>query len=135
MDDRTDSDRFHDLRCDPSQPGSQPKKAGRRFTDFLRQLPTGTMDGLSYLAQPNELPDVVRVTDDDFYVFSEAFYRQGEPLTSNLERLVLQGMKQEALDKALLLRLCNNAMKWENLERFYYIPVLIALLKVAIRNN
>ena len=138
FDDRTDVDAVHaDCYVAPTVEGTTAlAKAGRRTNDLGRLLPSSTLNGFDYtLPVVDQLPDVVRVTDDAFYVLSENFYRGITPLRSTLERLVLQGLRQEPLDKVALTRLTKTAMRWENLERFYYIPVLFALLKVAIRTN
>lgn len=138
FDDRTDVDFGHDscLQVPTIEGSTALARAGRRYTDLGRLLPSSNLNGFNY-SPPSDgaLPDVVRVTDDSYYVLSEKFYRGQTPLSSNLERLVLQALRQEPLDKALLTRLTTNAMRWENLERYYYIPVLFALLKVAIRTN
>ena len=137
LDHRTDVDASYDFACDPEMTTAESVTVGgRRFTDLLRLLPSPNLMGFVYVEPSGEqLPDIIRVTDDPYYVLSEAFYRGQTPLKSNLERLVLQGLKREPLDKAALLRIARAAVKWENVERFYYIPILFSLLRVAIRTN
>lgn len=81
------------------------------------------------------LPDIALVTTDDYYVFTGKLYRNEETLSSNLERLTKALLRGEAVDKALLHRLTTTARHWPNLERFYYIPVLLVLLKTVMRTN
>lgn len=138
MDDRTDVDAGHDtcLTVPTTVETAALVNAGRRTTDLGRLLPSPLLNGFDYTtSMVGGLPDVVRVTDDAYYVLSQPFYRGEVPISSTLERLVLQGLRQEPLDKVALTRLTKTAMRWENLERFYYIPVLFALLKVATRTN
>lgn len=132
LDNRTDAD-SDDTTVPPSD--AQPLMAGKpRYTDILRSNPVVT-DDTSYIGTEDSLPDIVPVTIDNYYVFSEKFYRGQAPLNSNLEKLVKDAVEQKGLDKETLLRMVNNAHKWGNLERFYYIPALLAILKVATRTN
>lgn len=80
------------------------------------------------------LPDYVRVTADDYYVFSEKFYRQYKP-SSKLEALVIQYLNQEEIDVEILLEIAKVSVLWPNLERFYYLPVLMMLITAAMRRN
>lgn len=107
---------------------------GLRYLD-LQRLMENPLNGLSYTAVDQALPDIVPVTFDDYYVFSAAFYTPSMALKSNLEKIVRDAIHQKPIDKAVLLRLANAASSWGNLERFYYIPALLALLKVATRTN
>lgn len=108
---------------------------GLRWKDLMRYLPSSNLDGF-LLTQPTaELPDIVPVTVDEYYVLSEKFYRPNGPMASKLEVLTKQALNQEPIDKVTLLSLAENCMKWPNLERFYYMPILFALMKVATRTN
>jgi hypothetical protein len=135
IDGRTDVDAAYDHQCEATG-GEAIKTGGQRFSDLARLIPDTNLNGFVYseVEAPN-LPDIVPVTQDPYYVFTRAFYYGEEPLSSNLERLALSAIQQEAIDKTILSRLAINATKWENLERFYYIPVLLALLKVSMRTN
>lgn len=137
FDERTDVDVSYGDVCEvPMESAGLLEPGGRRFTDFTRLMPGGNLNGFNYtLPQDQQLPDIIRVTEDPYYIFSQSFYKNETPLKSNLERVVLQALKQEPLDKVAILRMAKNAIKWENVERFYYIPMLFALLKVAIRTN
>lgn len=134
-DPRTDVDEAYDQQCTASL-GQVMRTGGNRYSDLVRLTPSPYLNGLTYQHdQLPSIPDIVPVTYDTYYVFSQAFYQNTAPLKSNLERLVLAALKGEAMDKTILSRLSQSAMTWENLERFYYIPVLLALLKVASRTN
>lgn len=81
------------------------------------------------------LPDIAPVTMDDYYVLTGKLYRNEEPMSSNLERLVEALLRGDAIDKGILHRLATTAKHWPNLERFYYIPILLVLLKTVMRTN
>lgn len=108
---------------------------GLRWKDLMRYLPSSNLAGFFKDAPAMELPDIVPVTVDEYYVLSEKFYRPNGPMASKLEVLTKQGLNQEPIDKVTLLSLAENCMKWPNLERFYYMPILFALMKVATRTN
>lgn len=121
--------------------GSLLATTGLRWKDLMRYLPSGNLDGFfkpaGTEADLGELPDIVPVTIDEYYVLSKQFYEYGpdKKLASKLEVLTKQGLKQEPIDKVTLVELAKNAMKWPNLERFYYFPILFALMRVATRSN
>jgi hypothetical protein len=86
------------------------------------------------VGSPENTPQIKRVTVDDYYVFSEQFYRHtGEIKLSKLEAVTMAALKGEAIDIRILNELCTWAPKWDNVERFYYIPILLHLLKVYKR--
>lgn len=134
FDGRTDVDVGYNPAAMPA-PNGPVTIGGRRSDDITRLVPSRVINGFQYEVNDNELPDIIRVTDDPYYVFSEAFYKGQTPLRSNLERLALQALRQQPIERDTLARLAAQAMKWENVERFYYIPILFALIKVALRTN
>ncbi len=77
---------------------------------------------------------IKRVTVDDYYVFSREFYlHTPETKLSMLEQLTRDALEGKAIDIRVLDHLCEHAVKWDNVERFYYYPVLFTLLKVYKR--
>ena len=133
---RTDVDGSYNVDCDP--PSGSSLAVGRmRFDDLNRLTPPNPVPGLEYPSEDSQvpsLPNIVPVSTSGYYVFSEGFYR-GTALASNLERLIYQLLNHDTLERLLLVQVAKEAMEWQNLERFYYIPALIALLKTAIRMN
>lgn len=122
---------------DPLVPGRL--LAGQtRFNDLRRVLVNGQLKGFHTASEEpvgiDALPDIHPVNKDDFYVFSQAFYEQSDTGLSKLEQLSLSAMTGEAINKAALLKLVKTAKNWSNLERFYYVPVLLILIKVALRD-
>jgi len=71
-----------------------------------------------------------RITKDDYYVFSEAFYKDTEG-KSMLETMVLERLRGRAINLGDLAEMANYAVKFDNLERYYYIPIILTLIKLA----
>ncbi len=80
-----------------------------------------------------EQPLIKPVTVDDRYALSESFYSDSVG-NSVLEQLVECALKGESIDLKALSNLCEDALLWPNLERFYYYPLLMTLLKIYPRN-
>lgn len=95
-----------------------------------------TIDGMEIGVTINDngtkLPYVISVTEDDYYVFSEKFYKSKEA-SSYLEYLVLLMLKKEKIQPESLVELCNDAINWGELEYYYYVPVLLYLIEWAFK--
>lgn len=70
---------------------------------------------------------------DDYYVFSEKFY-EDQPGKTSLEIMVLNYFENKTNNASDILSVVNGFVNWGGLERFYYIPILLALTKNAIRS-
>jgi len=82
------------------------------------------------------LPDIVPVTTDLFYVFTEGFYGvRGTSLASRLEVLTRTAIDHATVDRQALTDLAVKAFNWPNLERFYYIPALLALIRISLLSS
>lgn len=84
-----------------------------------------------------EVPNIRRVAADEYYVFTKAFYRHDYPdqqPLSRLEAITLSALKGEAMNLKVLNELCIDALRWDNVEKFYYIPVLLLLLRIYPRS-
>jgi hypothetical protein len=82
------------------------------------------------------LPPIVPVTQDDYYVFTKGFYGvTGNAYASQLESLVAGTIKGQAPDRTRLMALGNQALAWPNLERFYYIPALLAMMRISMQSS
>lgn len=87
-----------------------------------------------YVAGTQTYPYVKLVTEDDYYVLSEAFYTQSGTF-SVLEILVKDYLKQQPINLDMLLALCDAYTALGRLEQYYYGPVLMLLIKEADRTN
>lgn len=70
------------------------------------------------------------ITKDEYYIFSEAFYKDSTG-QSELESIVRARLAHEGFDTARLADIADQADKMDNLERFYLIPIIIAMIKVV----
>jgi hypothetical protein len=78
--------------------------------------------------------DIHPVVKDDYYVLSEAFYQEDPAGMSKLELLVWQMVQAKALNMEQLDALLDSLWDWDNLERFYFYPLVWALLHVGTRS-
>ncbi len=137
QDRRTDVDVPYDRSCNVGvSVGAPVVFGGRRYDDITRLLPGTELSMFDYTESVDEgLPYVTRIVDHEgYYVFSEAFYR-GQEVTSHLERLVRAMLRMESVDTRTLKILATKALSWENLERFYYTPVILTLINTYTRAN
>lgn len=97
-------------------------------------MDTTDMDQINYYSHAGASLKIVKsVLVDDYYVFSEAFYSdKGDAEMSVLEILIKDYLKCHALDFNMLSALVANYHKWPALERFYYGPAIMLLLKTAV---
>ncbi len=76
---------------------------------------------------------------DGYYIFSEAFY-QNDPTPgaqSQLELLVRQYLQGKSLSWKALNELCesvSNSGLWNSMSRFYYLPIVLILVRSVIRS-
>lgn len=83
---------------------------------------------------PARMAQIKRVTVDDYYVLSKDFYlHTPDTKLCKLETLTLAALQGKAIDIAMLDELCKGAIHWDNVERFYYFPILFTLLRVYRR--
>lgn len=68
------------------------------------------------------------VTEDDYYVLSEAFYTADKNNMSILEAQLHNAMTDETVDYVLVMKLAAEWQNWPELERFYYGPIICVLL-------
>lgn len=114
-------------------------------TPISKPLSIFTLDNAASPLAGDELPDpgtlpygaaplINPAQVDDYYVFSQAFYENADTGQSKLEKAVRDYLVGNALDNKLLLALCRSYHTWAALERFYYVPVLLMLIKASIRS-
>lgn len=78
------------------------------------------------------IPIIKSVKIDDYYVLSEAFYTDQTNL-SVLEILIRDYLKNQTIDLKMLGALVHAYPSWPVLERFYYGPLIILLLKDSLK--
>lgn len=75
---------------------------------------------------------VYTVTKDNYYVFSKDFYDKTVQ-QSVLENLVWGYLSGEAIDSTQLLDTSKTYFTWGILEQFYYVPIILTLIRSAIK--
>lgn len=114
----------------PLAPGMRPAP---RIRTTLAQLFPGQLLPTPYEPTVSN-KDIKLVTYDDAYVLSEDFYAHNTANLSTLEKLVWDGLETGIVSVAELLRLIKASEQWSDLEKFYYIPILCALIPAAERS-
>ncbi|BAW19207.1 putative virion structural protein [Ralstonia phage RP31] len=74
--------------------------------------------------------------EDGYYVFSKAFYtddRSTPDAQSKLELCVQDYLDDKEIDYARIRELVEASYRWDNVNSFYYVPILIILIKAVIR--
>ena len=85
------------------------------------------------LTRPPDYVEPVVLTDTD-YVFSDNFYNEDTVNMSILERLIYAYLNNETIITSELDILLKQYRHWEMDEQYYYIPMLILLLKYKMNN-
>lgn len=84
---------------------------------------------------PSEDPPIMNpVVDDEYYVFSKAFYDGDVPYMSLVERQVHLAVHNKAMDLSVLLRINDELSNLAPLERYYATAVLYCLLAIHERH-
>jgi hypothetical protein len=84
------------------------------------------------VTQNRAIPFINPMLSDDQYVFTAQFYNDGTG-QSMLEALTQDYLKGNALSVEVLTKIANRYSKWGRLEQFYYIPILLTLIKTSVR--
>ncbi len=77
---------------------------------------------------PENLIPVLDV-EDEFYVFTEAFYGGDDLDMSTLELATYMYLSQEKIPNKLIVDLIEDYKYWDRVQQFYFIPVLILILR------
>lgn len=105
----------------------------RDFNRLIRQKDTTAVIVVEARDPEDKVPNIHNVDCDDYYVFSKAFYEEDYTGMSHLEKLVWSVLNQNELDVPKLAELVAQSKFWDKLERFYYVPVLMILITLALR--
>jgi len=83
----------------------------------------------------NEIPAIHPVmADGSSYVLSSFFYNEASVGRSKLELLLTDYFNHADIQRPVLYTFCESAKQWGRLEQFYYIPLLLAMLRVTRRS-
>jgi hypothetical protein len=93
-------------------------------------LPVTNLPGLPYVKAPLIKPVLI----DDYYIFSKEFYH-GEDGQSQLELMVGDYLHGRALNHQTLLAFCDTWHAWPRLAMFYYTPIVLLLIRAALRRE
>ena len=96
--------------------------------DLLGELESDMTSGLPYGNNPLLYP----VTIDDYYILSENFYNKTEN-QSKFELAVRDHIENKPVNRKLLKVFCETYHLWGSLERFYYTPILIMMIKSVLK--
>ena len=80
-------------------------------------------------------PLINQIFPNESYVMSKDFYQGLTDGMSHLEVLTYQYFRDEYLNQDVLMELVDDHTNWGVLEQFYYVPILLALLKYSIRTK
>lgn len=85
---------------------------------------------------PEPPPLIHKAMQGNYYVFSKAFYENDRTpgAQSQLELLVRSYLLGEPIQKKYLKLLVDDMVNWNALDRFYFTPVLLVLIKAAIKD-
>lgn len=79
------------------------------------------------------MPLIKPVDMSQAYVLSTAFYTRDNTQYSLLEKLLLDYLDFRLISSADILKLCEDCFGWEPVEKFYYFPLLLLLIKYSLR--
>jgi hypothetical protein len=142
IDSPTDVDAYHNGRAFRDVVGisldeGRPRRGGsmtpgdQSVRNLIWFQPTELTDSTTPWQLP---PDIHPVTADDYYVLSQAFYDKDTTAMSKLELLIDHAVSARTLNYDQLDGLLNYVWEWDNLERFYYYPLVWVLLTIGMYN-
>lgn len=99
--------------------------------DFLYPGEEALPNGSVYLS--DEVPLIHAISSNTSYVFSQSFYNNDYTGFSKLEHLVSTYIDTGDINRTVLYAFCRSVREWGRLEKFFYIPVLLILLKASKR--
>jgi hypothetical protein len=102
----------------------------RKYQNQTNPIPTINIPDLPI--QYQNTPLIHPILKDSYYVFTKEFYDQAEG-QSLLEVCVSDYLEGKNVPNRVLLEFCKQYKQWGGLEIFYYVPVILLLLKANIR--
>jgi hypothetical protein len=101
------------------------------FIELPEQTGTSTMDE-TFSVAGIDVP-IVKPVDTEYYILSQAFYDDANG-KSLLEVLIYDYLNKRAIPATTAMELVKQYHGWGVVERFYYIPMLLILIRSIIRN-
>lgn len=109
-------------------------KAGTQTPDIKDLLPINDLNDEKLWYTDNDtglsLPFINWIVEDSYYVLSGSFYEHKKP-SSILEKLIIDRIEKGVMDYKLLSKIATYSLRFDNIERFYYTPIILALLKLS----
>ncbi len=99
---------------------------GLPMSDYSLVGKLGTYGSITIVDK--KVPLVKPVLFDKSYILSDSFYDNGDDM-SVLEGMVKQYLNVENVSKNNLMAICQDYYNWSDLDRFYYTPLLMLLMK------
>lgn len=109
-------------------PLTQVPPSSLNLSDMITQTDLESVFGPS----PNVITK--NVTIDNYYILSEAFYSGNKEQQSLFELMVTDYLNAVPVPLNKLLLMCRSYPNWGALEQFYYLPILLVMIKANIRN-
>lgn len=81
----------------------------------------------------DNIPLTPTLSLNDSYILSPDFYNQETDNLSHLEIQLMNYFERESLNAKVILKLVFDMKHWTILERFYFTPILLVLIKAAVR--
>jgi hypothetical protein len=87
---------------------------------------------LTSVTTPITINETPLVNKDTYYVLSSDFYNN-TPVMSVLEKCVRRYIEGSNSDTTQLLQAAKQSVNWGLLEQFYYIPLLLVMIRTTIK--
>ncbi len=100
-----------------------------------------TVDSIisNYINLPNGYPDNILPVispENNTYLFTANFYDNVEVENlSTIEKLVLSYINNDELDRVAMEQLLDSYRLWNAFDKYYYLPILLILVKESIRKT
>lgn len=108
------------------------REGASRFGDLDSILDEADLEGLPY----GNNPLIKHVTTDNYYIFSSSFYNKDESESqSKFELMVKDHIEQKPISRKLLKVFCETYHAWNSLDRFYYTPILMMMIKSVLKGG
>lgn len=108
--------------------GAEPYALAPVVYPHLDHFDTALTIGNVTIAQP---PMIHSVSRDTGYVLSNEFYTNTVPGQSALELIIRRALNNETIDARWVLQLADSVQTWTPLDRIYYVPILLVLIRAT----